>query len=136
MLVICFAYSLVFQWWMTFFYANKYRGTFSANDSVDIYKMIVLVWYLLYFPFSEKIVLEMASTPTWGRLLRSSSKTTTPTRIPVHAGSPASVLKKSSKTKVDKMSGTNSKEGEEEFVKLDGIVPLNVRITLHFVYWN
>ena len=80
------------------------------------------------------MILETASTSTSWRLLRSSMKTNTPTRVPVHVGSRASILKKSSKRKADKMSDTNSKEGKDEFVELDRIIPLNVRITLHSVY--
>ena len=89
---------------------------------------------LLYFPSSGKMVLETASTPTGGRLLRSSIKTNTLAHVPIHVRSPTSILKKSSKRKDDKMSSTNSEEGEDEFVELDGIVPLNVRITLQSVY--
>ena len=61
------------------------------------------------------MVLETASTPTEGRLLRSSTKTNTPTRVPIHGGSPVSISKKSSKQKADKFSATINREGEDEF---------------------
>ena len=99
------------------------------------------------------MVSETGSTPTGGRVLRSSTNTTTPTHVPVHMGSPASVSKISYKRKAEKMSGSNSmknktekeghvssnKDGEEEFdekkeefVEFDGIALLNVRNGFEF----
>ena len=80
------------------------------------------------------MVSETGSTPSGRRLLRSSMKTNTPARVPVHEGSHASISKKSLKRKFDKISGTINMEGEDEFDELDRIVSLKVRITLHSFY--
>ena len=74
------------------------------------------------------------NTPSGGRFLRSSMKTNTLVPAFAHEGSPASVSKKSSKQKADKISGTINREGEDECEELHGTVLLKVRITLHYVY--
>ena len=135
MLVTCFAYSLVFQWWMTFFFKQvNIVGVLLLIIVLIFYNVVVIFWNLLYFPFSEKMVSKTASTLTGGRLLRSSTKTNTLGRVPFLEGSLASISKKSLKWKFEKISSTINREGENEFDELDGIVPLKVRITLHSFY--
>ena len=58
------------------------------------------------------MVSEIFSTPTGGRVLRSSTKTTTLTRVPIHVDSPAYVSKISSKRKVNKRSNSSSKKNK------------------------
>ena len=74
------------------------------------------------------------NTTSGGRFMRSLMKTNTHVPIPIHEGSPASVSKKSSKRKANKISGTLNREGEDKCEELHGTMPLKVRTTLHYVY--